>query len=413
MDADVLIAGGGIVGLSVAIALRQRGKTVVVVDPGSPTRRASYGNAGMINRASLFPLASPHVWRNLARYVLNRDPGLHLDRPNAWRVLPWLRRFLRSSNEASWRRAAGALDPLVAAATPEHRRLAKLAGAEALLDRTGWIRLYRSDEAFERSRLEQALLAEHGVPFEVFSEAAIGELEPALTRPFARAILFPEMTLVRSPGALIQRYERLLEELGGRFVRASLEALGPEDGGWIGRARGLAVAGRQAVISAGAWSGGLARLLGYKLPLAVERGYHLHFRPGNGKRLARPVYDPAGGCVVCPMNDGLRVLCGVELAPRDAPPHLRLISGAVAAAAAMASLGEQVEDHPWLGYRPSTPDGLPVIGLADRHQGLAFAFGHGHIGLSTGPITGQIVADLLCGARTSIPIESFSHRRFD
>jgi D-amino-acid dehydrogenase len=126
----------------------------------------------------------------------------------------------------------------------------------------------------------------------------------------------------------------------------------------------------------------------------------------------RPVHDTGGGCVICPMEAGLRVLCGVDLAPRDAAPNLRLINGAVAAAGAAISLGAQVEATPWLGSRPSTPDGLPIIGLAPRHPGLVLAMGHGHIGLSTGPITGRIVADLLAGVAPPLPIAAFSPERF-
>ena len=408
--ADVIIVGGGIVGLSCAIALRERGRDVVLIDPGEERRRASFGNAGMINRASIFSMAGPGIRRNLWRYLRNVDPGLRLDLANLWRVLPWLRRFMRSSTATAWRASAAALDPLTAAAGPAHERLATLAGTRHLLDRSGWLRLFSSEQSFAFSLLEREILGLHDIPFEVIPGQAIAEMEPALIRPYSHGIMFPDMTLVRDPGALVTACEALFEGLGGRIIRAAATELQPDGEVWRARYAGGSVAGRQAVLAAGAWSGRLARALGYHFPLAAERGYHRHFRTGN-RPLRRSIHDTAGGCVISPMQMGLRVLAGVQLAPRDAPPDHRLIDGAVAAAGRAIALGDSLEETPWMGSRPSTPDGLPVVGLAPRHTGLAFAFGHGHIGLSTGPVTGQIVADLLSGTASELPITAFRPRR--
>jgi D-amino-acid dehydrogenase len=410
--ADVLVVGGGIVGTSVAVALQERGRGVILIDPGVNTRRATFGNAGMINRASLFPVAGPHIWRNLSRYVRNADPSLHLDHKNILRVYPWLWRFLANSTKSGWRRAATALAPLTGAAWAEHARLANLAGANALLDRCGWIRLYRSEEAFARTMLEREILGSHGISFEVFAGNEIQDLEPALTRSFARAILYPEMTLIRNPDSLLAAYQRLFIHLGGRVIQAEAFELKPDGEEWLTRWHGGEAKAHQAVLATGAWSGGMAHKLGYHFPLAAERGYHRHFTPAGPRQLKRPVHDASGGCVVCPMETGLRVLCGVELAPRDAPKNTRLIDGAEKAAAQMVALGEPIEPVPWIGARPSTPDGLPIIGMAPRHFHLAFAFGHGHIGMSTGPATGQVVADMLQGVKPAIPIDAFSPSRF-
>jgi D-amino-acid dehydrogenase len=409
---DVVIVGGGIVGLSTGIACAERGLKVTVCDLGEARRRTSYGNAGVISRGSLFPLASPDVWKSLLRYAGNRDAGLRVDWLNAWRIAPWLFVFLKSANEAAWRRAAAALDPLTAAAFGEHMRLAACCGAASLIARNGWMKLYRTEADFAASALERAILAEHRVEAVVLDADELKRIEPALVRPFARAVLFPQTGAVADPGGLIEAYARLLRELGADIVNARVEALAPGGAGWIVRTAAGELRAKQAVLAAGAWSDRLARSLGYRLPLAAERGYHRQFAPGDGPPLSRPVYDTGGGYIVSPMVDRLRVLSGVELAPRGAAPNYAQITRATAQAAQTLALGPTIDNEPWLGSRPSTPDGLPVIGPAPRHRGLFFAFGHGHIGLSTGPATGAATADLLIGRTPAIPVAPFSAERF-
>jgi D-amino-acid dehydrogenase len=172
------------------------------------------------------------------------------------------------------------------------------------------------------------------------------------------------------------------------------------------------VRARRAVLAAGGWSHAMTRALGYRLPLAVERGYHLHLAPGEGPRLNRPIHDSGGYHMLAPMRQGVRITSGVELAPLSAPPDMTQIDAAVREARGTLALGAPVENEPWLGARPSTPDGLPVIGEAPRHPRLFFAFGHGHIGLSNGPITGQVIGDLLLGRPAAFDISPFSAARF-
>jgi D-amino-acid dehydrogenase len=409
---DVLIVGGGIVGLSTGIACRERGLTVALCDPGEARRRTSYGNAGVISRGSLFPMSGPALWKSLYRYGRNRDPALRIDWRQARRILPWLSMFLRSASERSWRRAAAALDPLTAAAFAEHERLAALAGVPHLVTRNGWLKLYRSEAAFASSALERTILAEHRVETIVLDADELRRLEPALVRPFARAMLFPQTGAVSDPGGLVSAYTKLFRDRGGEILSASVEGLVPHAEGWTARVASGDIQAKQAVLAAGAWTDGLARSLGYRFPLAAERGYHQHFARGAGPELTRPIHDTGGSYIISPMGDKLRVLSGVELAPRGAPPNHAQIRLAVAAAGETVRLGAPIDNEPWLGSRPSTPDGLPVIGPAPRHRGLFFAFGHGHIGLSTGPITGRLVADLLLGRAPVVPVEPFSAERF-
>jgi D-amino-acid dehydrogenase len=410
---DVAVVGGGIVGLATALACLARGMTVTLVDPGGIRNATSYGNAGVISRGSLFPVAAPGLLKKLPRYALNRENAIRVDYGSLLSVAPWLLAFIRRCNEASWREAAAALDPLCAASYDEHWRVAGEIGARDLIIRRGWMKLYRTEEAFAGTALEREILSQYKVGFEVIDGAELPQFEPALKRRFARAIWHTETGSVLDPGGLVQAYETAARARGVTFVQAKAANI-VEDGD---RAKVLLEGGGEVraatvVVATGPASHDLTRAMGYRFPLAAERGYHRHFIDAGEHRLTRPIYDTGGSYIVAPMNAGLRVLSGVELARRDAPPNHAQIDAVEAEARQTLAVGAAVEPGPWHGSRPSTPDGLPVIGRAPRHPHVVFAFGHGHIGLSTGPITGRVVSEVIAGAPPSLPIAPFRAKRF-
>jgi len=408
--ADVAVIGGGIVGLAAALACAMRGKRVVVIDPGDVRRQASFGNAGVISRGSLFPVAGPALWRNLPGYLCHADPALRIRYASLPSMMRWIGVFLCHANERACRRAAAALDPLTGASFVEHLRLAAATGAAHLVRRCGYLKLYRTERSFAATALERAILGEHHVRSEVLSADDIAAAEPALTRRFARGLLFPESGTVERPAALLDRYRATLVERGGRLIDARVDGIEPGPDhvrvGWNGGSLEAAAV----VVAAGAWSGALTRPLGYRFPLAAERGYHRHYR--TRVSLTRPVHDVDGAYVLAPCDGEVRLLTGVELARPDDPPSPTQLARVLPEAAGTLALAEPVDAEPWCGSRPSTPDGLPIIGRAPSHPNVLLAFGHGHIGFSTGPITGRIVADLIDGAAPPIPIAPFAPERF-
>lgn len=411
--ADIVVVGGGMVGLACAIALKDRGLDVVLCDPGEARARTSYGNAGVVSRGSILPMSSPALWGKLPAYLRNADRGLRLRYAHLPRILPYTAHFLASARASRWRRAAAALLPLTSAAYPAHERLAARAGTSERLQRTGWLKAYRTEAAFKAAALEREILSGHGVAFDLLDTAGIRDLEPALVRPYARAMLLTETGSVREPGRLIEACEALFAGLGGRRLRGCVESLSPEAEGWRVVHETGAVRSKQVVLAAGAASGSIARSLGYRFAVAAERGYHRHYAlHPDSPPLTRPVLDTGAGSILSPMGDHrVRVLSGVELNARDAAPDHTQIEAASREAGETLRLGGPLDNEPWLGSRPSTPDGMPVIGPAPRHKGLLFAFGHGHIGLSTGPITGEIVADLATGRTPAVPVAPFAPGR--
>lgn len=409
---DVVVVGGGIVGLSVVLESQSRGLSVAVVDPGIAHARASFGNAGVLSRGSIFPMAAPGIRARLPRYALGRDISVRVRMGSLPFLLPWVRRFLIAAEEGAWRRAAAALNPMVSAAFDHHVALAELVGGRHLIRRNGWLRLYRSGDTFAGSALERAVLQENGVRIDCLGEDEIRQLEPHLARRFTHGIFFPDTGSVESPGELVELYRTAAEGRGAAFVAGTADAIVDVADGMAVISGGRRIEGGHVVLAAGAHSAKLAISLGYRFPLAAERGYHRHFDLAAGVELRRPVYDAAGGYVLSPMNGKVRLLSGVELARPDDAPNTTQIEAIEPDARKTLGFTAPVEDKPWMGSRPSTPDGLPVIGRAARHPRLIFAFGHGHIGFANGPVTGAAVASLLMGEQSRVPIAAFAPARF-
>lgn len=410
---DVAVIGGGVVGLSAALELQARGRDVVVIDPvSSGSRSASFGNAGVISRGSLLAVAGPSVWPNLVRYALGRDAGVRI----RWRSWPafaaWLPRFLASSRADAWRRTALGLNPLVASAYDHHVRLAQRVGAERMIRRDGYLKLYRTAAGLAGAALERAILAEAGVRADVLGRDDVRQLEPHLADRYENALFFPETGSVDTPGALVDAYRLAFLERGGRWLAAKAMRIRPREDGAMVETEAGPVDADFAVLSAGAGSGRLLSPLGVRVPLAAERGYHLQLPLKAAARLGRPLHDVAGGFAAAPMAGGVRVLTGIELAGPDDPPDLRQLRCVLDRAKATLPVDDADPAGAWLGSRPSIADGRPVIGPACGLPRLMLAFGHGHIGFSTGPVTGRIVADLVTGATPPIPLEPFSPARF-
>jgi D-amino-acid dehydrogenase len=217
---------------------------------------------------------------------------------------------------------------------------------------------------------------------------------------------------VLDPQRLALAYLALFERLGGRFVQGNAATLAQEGSGWRLRTVDGDVTGRDAVVALGPWSDVVTRRLGYDLPLAVKRGYHMHYRAAGRAVLNHPILDAERGYFLAPMRRGIRLTTGAEFALRDAIRTPVQLGRAEPIARDLFPLAERLDNEPWMGSRPCTPDMMPVIGPAPRHKGLWFAFGHAHHGLTLGPVTGRLVAELVCNERPFIEPTAFRADRF-
>lgn len=403
-----LVLGAGIAGVSAALHLQARGVPVVLVDRGLPGGETSYGNAGLIEMSTAFPHPCPQDLRTLARYALNRAPDLRWQPGGLMAMAGGLYGYWRNSRPDRIAGIGASFRKLMGQALAEHGALADQAGAADLLRPIGWLELLDDPRALAEDR--QSQVAEYRIRVERLDRDALQAAEPHLRRPFAGAFHWQATVSISDPGAYVARLAALFRARGGEVVQAEVAGLTRAAAGWQVRTRQGRIDAAQVVVALGPWSGDLLRPLGLRVPMLFKRGYHRHFATLPGATLTHPVHVPGSGHLVVPMAQGIRVLTGVELAHRDAPPDLRQIRTAEASARAYLPIGDALDD-PWLGSRPCLPDMLPVIGQARGQRGLWCLFGHGHHGLTQGPASGRLLADLMTGGQPFLDPAPFAPSR--
>jgi D-amino-acid dehydrogenase len=417
--AHVVVIGAGIVGAATAIELLRDGHRVTIVEPGEPggEQAASYGNGTLLNPSSIIPVSTPGLWRRVPAWLADPLGPLTIRWRYLPRILPWLSRFLRAGlTEARVAATARALRPLLADAPERHGRLAEEAGVGALISRQGVLFVFPTRAEFEAEAWEWRLRGENGIRWLELSADELRQRAPELNQRYTFGLLVEENGRCHDPGAYVaalvrhavaQGAERRRERAEGFRIEASrLQAVRTSAG---------EIPADRAVIAAGAWSYRLAAAAGDRVPLETERGYHAVITaPGIAPRIPIMPSDGKMSCVMTPA--GLRLAGQVELAGLDAAPNWQ--RAAVLRDFARRVFSGLPDEFPegqvkvWMGHRPSTPDGLPCIGPASGCGDVVHAFGHGHVGLASGAMTGRVVADLISGKPPSIDVTPFSARRF-
>jgi glycine/D-amino acid oxidase-like deaminating enzyme len=412
----VIVIGAGIVGLCCATYLQRDGRKVVVIDPGGPGEGASYGNAGGLNGSSIVPVAMPGVLAKVPHWLLDPEGPLSIRLHYLPRLLPWLYRFVRAGRPELVRAQARALRGLLAPTVDMYRALAASVGTGDLIQRSGLLVVYRSEASFAADAEANRLRAANGVVIEELTRDELRQLEPALSPAYVRARFIAENGYCRNPLRLSRSLAEALVANGGEIRRERAEGFAFADGKVEAV---LTAAGRlpaaAVVLAAGAHSKPFAARLGENVPLDTERGYHAMIKaPEVVPRL--PVMDAEAKFVATPMEEGLRMAGTVEFAGLDAPPDWRRARVLLRHGQAMfpglpRAMGED-RVAVWMGFRPSMPDSLPVIGRTRRYPNAFLAFGHGHVGLIGAPMTGRTIADLVAGRVPAIDIAPFSATRF-
>ena len=378
---DIIVLGAGIVGTAIAVHLAKRGLSVTLIDRGEPGEGTSYGNAGIIEGNTVFPAAFPSSFAELARIALKRSPVANYHLAHLPRVAPWLLAFRAASQPARLIETAKVMRPLLARAVAEHEALAAEAGAAQHLSRRGWLKLYRTDSAFAAQAPELELAARFGISNVPLDRDGALALEPALSGEFRHAVHWSGAVSVDNPLALTRAYAARFAALGGLALTGDARTLHRSNPYWrVETASGPVDAG-DVVIALGPWTPDVLSPLGIKLPLAVKRGYHRHFRPKGNAVLSRPVLDTENGFLLAPMEQGIRLTTGVEFAARDAAPtpvQLRPADAGSARAVSARRAGRggamawcaAVLCRLAAGDFPRTRPARPVAGLWPRPLGL-------------------------------------------
>ena len=411
---SVAVIGAGIVGVSCGIHLQSRGHRVTLLDPRGLGNGASYGNAAIIANSACLPVATPGTLRRVPAMLLSRDGPLHIRPAYLPALLPWLVRFVAASRPARVAQICRALSALLRPSVDEHRHVAALAGIGARIRPTGWLKAYESARAFERARPNYEAMRQLGVRCEELGRDEIRAREPALAPIFSRAVFHPDCHHVGDPHAYTVALGEYLLREGATLREEAVTDFSFRDGTVAGvtTATGT-VAADAVVVACGAWSKALAARLGERVPLDTERGYHAMFLMDGAARLRSPVHWIDRSVILSPMPTGVRMTSSVEFGGLDAPADYSHLNRLLADVRRALPSAPAEASSRWLGFRPSMPDSLPVIGATRRHANCVLAFGHGHLGLTLGPVTGRLVADLVDGHPPTIDVAPYAPRRFD
>lgn len=413
---QVTVIGGGIIGVCSALWLQQSGASVTLVEQNAIGMGASYGNAGCFNPSSVVPVSMPGVLWKVPGYLADPMGPLVIKPSYLPQIMPWLLRFVAAGTRARVARQAEALSHLLRASVQSYQPLVQGTPAADLMRHQGHLFVYRSEKDYAGDALGWQLRRDNGVECDVLRGPALFDREPALTRNAAVGIYLPQNGHTVNPFAFVTALADKFSAGGGTILKAQVNGFDLSDG----RLRAVltdqgALPSTRAVIACGAHSRKLALALGDRIPLDTERGYHIVIQ--NPEAVPRvPITDASGKFVASPMDMGLRIAGTVEFAGLDAPPnYARAVQLIAHGKRLLPALCAEYPDNrltKWMGFRPSMPDSLPVIGASQGSPDVIYAFGHGHVGLAGGARTGMLVRDLVLGLPASLPAAAFSPARF-
>jgi D-amino-acid dehydrogenase len=413
MRSDAVVLGAGIIGICVALHLQKRGRAVVLVDRRGAAEETSFGNAGLIQREGVYPYGFPHDFGALLRYGLNRTIDAHYHPSALPRLAPFLWQYWQHSRPARHAEVARRYSKLIEHCVSEHWVLAEESDATGFLRPGGWMKVFRTTRERDRRFAEaERWQREFGIAHRALDARTLQEMEPHVAPVLVGALHWTDPVAVDDPQGLALAYLKAFQRLGGRFVQGNATTLEAETGGWRVRTAHGPINAAAAVVALGPWADVLTRALGYDLPLAVKRGYHMHYRAAGEARLNLPMLDTERGYFLAPMRRGIRLTTGAEFARRDAMRTPVQLGRAEPIARDLFPLAERLDTEAWMGARPCTPDMLPVIGRAPRHSNLWFAFGHAHHGLTLGAVTGRLVAEMVTGEVPFVDPAPYAAERF-
>ncbi len=412
MAKRAIVVGGGIVGVSCAAYLQREGLEVQLIERAGIAAGASRGNAGALSPESCVPLAMPGIIKKIPSWLM--DPGGPLVvRPSyLLRAAPWLLRFVATARHERVERIADALKALHEGVYEAYAPILSQLEPNELVRRSGTLIVFKSPSGVEGSRREIEMRRTRGARVDIIGADDIRQLEPSLSHDYQQGLFLPEHGYVTDPELVVQRMCDAFVRNGGNVTSAEVTGIGRagkvpsvmlKSGEWLDA--------DAVVVAAGAWSGQLLRTAGMRVPLETQRGYHLTLSSPNIAPRC-PVTVSEEKVYATPMRGGLRIAGTVEFAGLDAEPNWQRAKRLEAVAQRMYPGLEYAQASEWMGHRPCLPDSLPMIGPVPALPGVFAAFGHGHNGMTSGPVTGKLIADLVTGRSTPFDLSPYRVDRF-
>jgi len=408
---SVGVVGAGIQGVCIALSLVKKGFKVVLIDRDEPGRNsASYGNAGHFSPYASTPTNRPDVLFDVPAMLLSTTGPLALKWNYVSKMIPWFLKFIKNCNKKSMMHTAKYMHQILDLALPAYDELFQDIDISGLVESKG-IMYFWSDKDLKSRELEINIRKELGVEQQLLTPHEIHDLEPNIKKIYHGGVFYPSARHARNPRKILLKLFDLFLRRGGKFEKQNVEEINfSSDNKPIIKTNLNSYSFDKAIIACGAFSKKLTDQVDEKIPLDTERGYHVHFK-GYDHLLSRPVIFLNRGFGITPMEQGLRVVGTVEFGGLDNPLSKKRILNLVNNAKYLFPELSKHHDE-WLGFRPSLPDFLPVIGPSKNYKNLFYAFGHHHLGWTLGAITGKIIAGMLAEEKTNLDLTPYSSLRF-
>jgi glycine/D-amino acid oxidase-like deaminating enzyme len=412
MAAEIIIIGAGVIGAATALALQKDGHKVTLIDRDEPCAGASFGNAGAIVNGSCAPTAMPGALFEGIRMLAQNKSPVSIHPAYLHKLAPWMFRFLLQSRSSAVIKNAHSLHALSQHAVVSWQQLIKPCELLSLFRSTGWLKVYESSKTFADDAKSHQLMDQLGVPYEMLDAAQIRDLEPALAPIFKHGFYQQDSLSISNPERLVKGMVKQFVGSGGAYKKFAVGQITVRDKSIELDSLDEHLSADKIIIAAGAWSRSLARQVGDNIPLDTERGYHLMLGNSAQSLLSRPVLNEESSFVLSPMETGLRMTAQVEFAGMDILPNFNKIRSLLPLAKQMLPDLEPREESAWMGFRPSLPDSLPVLGFSSQSNNVLYAFGHQHLGMTLAAISAQIIADLVASREPPIAVSPYRPDRF-
>lgn len=408
-----VVVGAGIIGAAIAFELQRRGKSVVLIDRDQPGRGASFGNMASIAVTEFMPISRPTTWARIPGWLMDPEGPIRFRPGYMPKLMPWLLRFLaagRPSRVAELEKAGANLCQRV---YDDLLPMLKAAGVPDVLSEEGCLSLYANQAEFESDREHIEIIERFGFDCPVLTGDQLRELEPAISPVITKAILFPKNKSIRDPYRLVTTLVDRFCEMGGVLQTGEVKAVDCNDGAVkaVVLADGRRIFCKEAIFAAGAYTGRLSQLIGEKIPLETERGYHTQIM-APGISLHHSIIWPAKAFMVTPTAGGIRIGGTVEMAGLEAAPDYRRARVLVKRAKEALTDLQVSETSEWMGHRPALPDTVPIISRSAKVSGVFYATGHGHLGLTYSATTARLIADLVTGQTPPLDLTPYRVDRF-
>ena len=408
---SVGVIGAGIQGICISLFLVKKGFKVTLIDRDEPGKNsASYGNAGHFSPYASVPINRPDVLVDIPSMLLSSPGPLALKWNYVHKMFPWFLKFIKNCSRKNMMHTAKYMHQILDLALPAYDELFEEIDISGLVESKGIIYFWTNKDLKSRE-LEINIRNEFGIKQQLLTPHEIHDLEPHIKQIYHGGVLYPNARHTRNPKkVLLKLFDFFLKE-GGHFERQNVQTISfPSDNKSVIKTDLNFYTFDKLVVACGAFSKKLTDQVNEKIPLDTERGYHVHFK-GHDHLLSRPVIFLNRGLGITPMEQGLRVVGTVEFGGLDNPPSKKRIQYLVNSAKYLFPKLGKHEDE-WLGFRPTLPDFLPVIGPSKNHKNLFYSFGHHHLGWTLGAISGKIIAGMIAKENTNLNLSPYNSLRF-